>query len=130
MADSKKDLKRRKKTQESLRKLRAGAKGKFPNRGQSDSNPPKREIYTVSKGDTMYDIALGTGRAMEDGDITSIRSSANTPREALKAVKKMAKASGIKDPSKIKAGDKVVVGEFINGGAVMPGRGGKFKGVS
>ena len=42
----------------------------------------------------------------------------------------MAKASGIKDPSKIKAGDKVVVGEFINGGAVMSGRGGKFKGIS
>ena len=123
MAD--KDLERRKKTQDSLQKLRAGAKGKFPNRGQSDRNPPKREIYTVSKGDTMYDIALGTGRAMEDGDITSIRSSANTPREALKAVKKMAKASGIEDPSKIKPGDKVVVGEFRNGGKVSLGA---FKG--
>lgn len=123
MAD--KDLERRRKTQDSLQKLRAGAKGKFPNRGQSDRNPPKREIYTVSKGDTMYDIALGTGRAMEDGDITSIRSSANTPREALKAVEKMAKASGIEDASKIKPGDKVVVGEFRNGGKVSLGA---FKG--
>jgi hypothetical protein len=126
MAD--KDLERRKKTQDSLQKLRAGAKGKFPNRGQSDRNPPKREIYTVSKGDTMYDIALGTGRAMEDGDITSIRSSTggkSSPREALKAVKKMAKASGIEDPSKIKPGDKVVVGEFRNGGKVSLGA---FKG--
>ncbi len=114
-----------------LKSLRT-KKGKMPSRKirQARSNPPKREIYTVSKGDTMYDIALGTGRAMEDGDITSIRSSANTPREALAVIKKMAKASGIKDPSKIKAGDKVVVGEFINGGAVMPGRGGKFKGIS
>ena len=125
MADSKKDLERRRKTQESLQKIRDAAKGKFPNRGPSESNPPRREIYTVSKGDTMYDIALGTGRAKEDGDITSIRSSANTPREALKAVKKMAKASGIKDPDKIKPGDKVVVGEFRNGGKVSLG---DFKG--
>ena len=111
MAD--KDLERRRKTQDSLQKLRAGAKGKFPNRGQSKSNPPKREVHTVSKGETMYGIALGEGRG-EDGDLKSIRSSANTPREALKAVEKMAKA-----------GDKVVVGEFRNGGKVSLGA---FKG--
>jgi len=122
MAD--KDLERRKKTQDSLQKLRAGAKGKFPNRGQSKSNPPKREVHTVSKGETMYGIALGEGRG-EDGDLKSIRSSANTPREALKAVEKMAKASGIEDASKIKPGDKVVVGEFRNGGKVSLGA---FKG--
>jgi|TARA_X000001382_G_scaffold124872_1_gene109818 hypothetical protein len=123
MADSKKDLERRRKTQESLQKLRDGAKGKFPNRGQSKSNPPRREIYTVSKGDTMYDIALG------DSGGSSIRSSTGkagfSPREALEVVKKMAKASGIKDPDKIKPGDKVVVGEFRNGGKVSLG---EFKG--
>lgn len=122
MAD--KDLERRRKTQDSLQKLRDGAKGKFPNRGPSKSNPPKKEIHTVSKGETMYGIALGEGRG-EDGDLKSIRSSAKTPREALKAVEKMAKASGIEDPSKIKAGDKVVVGEFRNGGKVSLGN---FKG--
>ena len=125
MAD--KDLERRRKTQDSLQKLRAGAKGKFPNRGQSKSNPPKTEIYTVSKGDTMYDIALGTGRQPVEGkaDLGRVRRSANTPREALKAVEKMAKASGIEDASKIKTGDKVVVGEFRNGGKVSLGA---FKG--
>jgi hypothetical protein len=121
---SEKDLKRRQKTQESLQKIRDAAKGKFPNRGQSKTNPPKREVRTVSKGETMYDIALGEGRG-EGGDLTSIRASANTPREALKAVEKMAKASGIKDPDKIKPGDKVVVGEFRNGGKVSLG---DFKG--
>ena len=127
MADSKKDLERRRKTQESLQKLRDGAKGKFPNRGQSESNPPKREIYTVSKGDTMYDIALGTGRQPVEGkaDLGRVRKSANSPRKALEVVKKMAKASGIKDPDKIKPGDKVVVGEFRNGGKVSLG---EFKG--
>jgi len=122
MADSKKDLERRRKTQESLQKLRDGAKGKFPNRGPSESNPPRREIYTVVKGDTMYDIALG------DSGGSSIRSSTggkSSPRKALEVVKKMAKASGIKDPDKIKPGDKVVVGEFRNGGKVSLG---EFKG--
>ena len=121
---SDKDLKRRQKTQESLQKIRDAAKGKFPNRGQSKTSPPKREVRTVSKGETLYDIALGEGRG-EDGDLTSIRASANTPREALEVVEKMAKASGIKDPDKIKPGDKVVVGEFRNGGKVSLGN---FKG--
>ena len=121
---SDKDLKRRQKTQESLQKIRDAARGKFPNRGQSNTNPPRREVRTVSKGETLYDIALGEGRG-ESGDVTSIRASANTPREALKAVEKMAEASGIKDPDKIKPGDKVVVGEFRNGGKVSLG---DFKG--
>ena len=124
---SDKDLKRRQKTQESLQKIRDAAKGKFPNRGQSKTNPPKREVRTVSKGETLYDIALGEGRG-EGGDVTSIRSSTGgefSPRKALEAVEKMAEASGIKDPDKIKPGDKVVVGEFRNGGKVSLGN---FKG--
>ena len=92
--------------------------------GSSRTRRPKKEIHTVSKGETLYSIAMGEGRG-EDGDLKSIRSSAKSPREALDVVKKMAKASGIKDPSKIKPGDKVVIGEFRNGGVVDLG---DFKG--
>jgi len=92
--------------------------------GSSVTRRPKKEIHTVSKGETMYGIAMGEGRN-EEGDVTSIRPSAKSPKDALSVVKKMAKASGIEDPSKIKPGDKVVIGEYRNGGAVNLG---KFKG--